>query len=119
MQRREGAFFQALALPSHFLFLLLPSHFCPSISNAFSQHLFLLKYKKRKKIIEEKKNVEKGGSLPSSSCFALSLLAPVFNLMFLPFRFKHFFLGIFFISSKRKERKTQRKKTIEKKKNVE
>jgi hypothetical protein len=65
---------------------------------------------KKKKTIKKKKNAEKGGSLPSSSHFALSLLAPAFGLLFLPFRFKHFLLGIFFFSSRRKGKKTQRKK---------
>jgi hypothetical protein len=36
MQRREGAFFQAPTLPSHFWLSLLPPHFCPFVSNMFS-----------------------------------------------------------------------------------
>jgi hypothetical protein len=51
-----------------------------------------------------------GGSLPSSSCFALSLLAPVSTLLF-----QMHSPSIFFFSSKRKEKKTKKKKTIEKK----
>jgi hypothetical protein len=65
--------------------------------------------KTKKKIHKEEKNAEKGGSLPSSFCFALSNLALVSGLLFLAFRFKCFLLGIF-LSSIRKERKTQRKK---------
>jgi len=52
-------------------------------------------------------------------CSALSLLALPSGLLFLLFRFKHFFLGIFFSSSRRKKIKTKRqKKTIEKKKKL-
>jgi hypothetical protein len=42
-EEKEGVFLQAFALFSHFLLLLLPFHFYPSISNAFSWHLFFLK----------------------------------------------------------------------------
>jgi len=38
--------------------------------------------KKEKKPIGKKKNAKKGGSIPSNSCFALSLLVPVSTLMF-------------------------------------
>jgi hypothetical protein len=72
--------------------------------------------KQRKKIIEKKKNAEKGGSLPSNSRSTLSLLAPISSLLFFTFRFKHFLLGIFFFSNKRKEKKTQRKKNHRKEK---
>jgi hypothetical protein len=72
---------------------------------------------KKKNNHREKKNAKKGGSLPSNSYSALSLLVSAFGLMFLPFHFKHFLLGIFFFSSRRKERKTQNK-IIEKKKNA-
>jgi hypothetical protein len=65
---------------------------------------------KEKKNHREEKNAEKKRSLPLSFRFALSLLALAFALMFLPFCFKRFFLGIFFFSSIRKERKTQRRK---------
>jgi hypothetical protein len=39
-----------------------------------------------------------------------------FLLLFLPFRFKCFFLASFFFSNKRKKRKTQRKKNHRRKK---
>jgi hypothetical protein len=52
-----------------------------------------------------KRNAEKGRSFPSSSHFALSLLVPAFALLF-----QTLFLGIFFFSSIRKLKKTQRKK---------
>jgi hypothetical protein len=41
---------------------------------------------------QQQKNQEKGGSLPSSSHFALSLWAPTFALLLLPFCFKCFLL---------------------------
>jgi len=59
--------------------------------------------------MEKKKNVEKGRSLPLSSRYTLSLLAPTSGLLFLPFCFKRFLLGIFFFSKEKK------KKTIGKK----
>ncbi len=74
------------------------------------------KKNKEKKPQRRKKNVEKGGSLPSRSHLALSLLVPTSSLLFLPFRFKRFLLGIFFYSSKRKKGKTQRKKNHRKEK---
>jgi hypothetical protein len=43
MQRRDGVFFQALTLPSHFWLPLLPSHFCLSVSNVFFWRLFVFK----------------------------------------------------------------------------
>jgi hypothetical protein len=59
------------------------SRFYPSISNAFSWHLLLLmqkKKKQRKKTIEKKINAEKGGSFPSNSHSAFSLLPSHFCL---------------------------------------
>jgi len=55
----------------------------------------------------EKKKMQRreGVYLLSSYCSALSLLVPTFGLLFLPFRFKRFLFGIFFFSSKRKEKK--------------
>jgi len=72
--------------------LTFGSRFCPSISNAFSWHLFLLKQKKRKNNYRGKKNAKKGRSFPSSSYSTLSLLAPSSALPLLPFYFKCFFL---------------------------
>jgi hypothetical protein len=67
------------------------------------------KKNKGKKTIEKKNNAEKGGSLPSSF---LSFLAPTYALLFLPFHFKHFLLGIFLFSSRNFffKKNTQRKK---------
>ncbi len=84
MQRREGAFLQAF---------ILPSHFCPFVSNAFSWHLLLLKHKKIKKNTKKKKIVEKGRNFPLSSRSTLSLLAPVYAFLLFPFCFKHFLLA--------------------------
>jgi hypothetical protein len=36
MHRNEGAFLQASTMPFHFWLPLLPSPFCPSVSNVFS-----------------------------------------------------------------------------------
>jgi hypothetical protein len=81
---------------------------------AHCRRLFLLKHKKDKTHKKTtKKNQEKGKSLPSNFCFALSLLAFTFTLPF-----QVFFLGIFF-SSSRGKKNTKKKKTIEKKKYAE
>jgi hypothetical protein len=50
----------------------------------------------------------KGGSLPSSSCFALSLLALISAFSFLHFYFKRFFLVFSFSQAKKKKKKTHR-----------
>jgi len=105
-------FLQAPTLPFHFWLLLLPSHFYPSVSNTFSWHLFLLKQKKRKKKNKKKKTIEKinakkGGSFPSSSCIALSFLAPASTLSLMPFYFKFFLLAS--SSSQTKEKKREKK----------
>jgi hypothetical protein len=102
MQKREGAFLQAPARPSYFWLSLLPFCFKRFFITFFS---FQAKEKKRKPI-EKNINAKKRKSLPSSSRSAHSLLAFAFGILFLPFRFKHFLLGIFFFSSKRKEKKT-------------
>jgi hypothetical protein len=101
MQRKEGAFLQAPTLPSHFWLSILPFYFkCFLLAFSSSQA------EEKKKII---KNVEEGESLPLSSHFAFSFLAPVSGLLFQHFRFKHFFLGIFFFSIKRKKKNTKKK----------
>ncbi len=112
MQRKEGAFFQTLALPFHFWLPLLPSHFCPSFQKVFTGKLLIKtqKKKKKKKTIEKKKNAENGWSFPSSSYFALSLLAPTPTFPLLPFCFKHFLLTSSCFQAKEKKRKPQRKK---------
>jgi flagellar biosynthesis protein FlhB len=67
------------------------------------------KEEKEKKNHRKEKNAKKGRSLPSSSQSALSFLVLAFGLMFLSFRFKRFFLGIFFFSNIKKEKNTKRK----------
>jgi hypothetical protein len=71
---------------------LLHFHFkCFLLASFFSQ-VEEKKNTKKKKTIEKKKNAEKGGSLPSSSHSAFSLLAPTFAFLLLHFHFKHFLL---------------------------
>jgi len=112
MQRREGIFLQAPVLPFHFWVPLLPSHFCPSVSNAFPWHLLLLKEKKRKekKNHIEKKKCKEGKELS----FKLSLCPLTFGSHFCPpasaLPFQTLSLGIFFFSSRRKEKKRETKK---------
>jgi len=65
--------------------------------------------KETKRKHREKKNVKKGRSFPSSSFYALSLLASAFALLLLPFYFKHLLLT----SS---SSQVGKKKTIEEKK---
>jgi hypothetical protein len=72
---------------------------------------------KEKETKGRKKNAKKGGSLPSSSHSALSLVAPTCGLLFLPFRFKHFLFGIFFLR-RRKERKPQRRKKMQRREGI-
>jgi hypothetical protein len=71
--------------------------------------LFFLKHREdkiHKKTI--KKNQEKGGSLPSHSYFALSLLALVSTFLLLHFHFKCFFLASYFFQAE-ENKKTQKK----------
>ncbi len=110
MQISEGAFL----LPFHFWLPLLPSHFCPFVSNVFfGIFLFSSRRKKRKqtkkKQIEEKKCKEGRELTFKLSLYPLTL-APAFGLLFLPYCFKCFLLGICFFSSKRKEKKHKEKK---------
>jgi uncharacterized protein YqhQ len=63
---------------------------------------------KKKNHKKGKKNTEKGKNFPLSSCSALSLCAPTFALLLLPFYFKHFLLASF--SSQVEERKKNNKK---------
>jgi hypothetical protein len=68
------------------------------------RRLFLLKHKenktqKKKNQKNQKKHQEKGGSLPSSSHFTLSLLVLVSTLLF-----QTLSPSIFFFSSKRKKK---------------
>jgi hypothetical protein len=101
MQRREGSYFQALALPLTFGFYLWPPISAILFQTLSPWHFLFLKQKKKKKTIL-KKNAKKGGSLLSSSCSTLSLLAFASGLIGLPFHFKHFLLSIFLFSSKKK-----------------
>jgi preprotein translocase subunit YajC len=74
---------RSFPLSSRFAFSLLPSRFCPSVSNTFSYHLLLLKQKEKNH--RKEKNVEKGKSLFSSSHSALSLWLLLLALCFFPF----------------------------------
>jgi hypothetical protein len=112
---KEGAYLQALALPYHFWFLFLPSHFCTSVSSAFSWHLFIFKQKKKTHTHKEKKTIKKKiyvkkRSLPSSSHSAFSLLTPIFTFLLLHFCFKCFLLASFFSQAKEKKKNTKKKK---------
>ncbi len=89
MQRREGTYLQALALPSHFWLLLLPFRLCTSISSVL------------------KKNAEKGRSLPLSSLSTLSLLALASTFPLLHSCFKCFLLA--FSSPQIEEKKNAKK----------
>jgi len=104
MKRKEGTYFQALTLPSHFWLPLLPFCFKRFLLAPSSQVK-----EKKKKTIEKKKNVEKGRSFPLSSCFALSLCALVFALLLIPFCFKQFLLASFFFQVEERK-KTKKKK---------
>jgi hypothetical protein len=69
----------------------------------FYPDIFFLSSRREKKNHREKKNMQKkGGSLPSSSCFALSLLALVSAFSLLHFYFKRFLLVSFFSQGKKK-----------------
>jgi len=76
----------------------------------FSPSIFFFSSIREKKTIEKKKYAKKGGSLPSSSRFALSFLALASALSF-----QAFSPGIFFFSNIRKKKhkkKTHRKEKI-------
>jgi len=69
MQRKEGAYLQALVLPFHFWLWLLASYFCLFVSSTFSLAFSSSQVGKRKRntkkqIIEKKKTAKKGRSLP-------------------------------------------------------
>ncbi len=59
---------------------------------------------------------KKGGSLPSNSCFALSLLALVSTFSLLHFYFKRFLLISSFSQAKKKKKKSKKKTHREEKK---
>jgi hypothetical protein len=81
---------------------------------AFSLSIFFFSSKKKttqkKKPIEKKKNANKGRSLLSNFCFALSFLAPTFALSF-----QVLSPNIFFFSNKRKKKHNEKKNHREKK----
>jgi hypothetical protein len=62
MQIREGAYFQALALPSHFWLLLLPFRFKCFLLTSFSFQTKEKKNTMKKKTIEKKKMQKKEGT---------------------------------------------------------
>jgi hypothetical protein len=113
MQRREGVFLQALALPSHFWVLLLPSHF-----KCFFWHLLLFKHKKRKENHREEKNAEKGRSFPLNSALAFHFWFPLLPFCFCPFVSNTFSWHLLFLKQKKRKEK-QRKKNHREEKNVE
>jgi hypothetical protein len=86
-----------LTFDSRFCFLVLHFHFkCFILTSSFYQV-------EGKKKPQRKENMQKkGGSLPSSSCFALSFLALVFAFSFLHFYFKRFLLVSSFSQAKKK-----------------
>jgi len=76
------------------------------------RHLLILKHKEDKHTRNQQKEYQdKGGSLPSSSHFALSLLTPTSTLLF-----QTLSPSIFFFSSRRKKKEKQIKKNHRKKK---
>jgi hypothetical protein len=86
MQRREGAYLQALTLPFHFWLPLLGSCFYPFISSTFSLASFSSQAKGKKKRHKEKKNhreekkCKKGKVYTSHFCIwdeVLLLLSPL------------------------------------------
>ncbi len=113
MQRREGFFLQAPTLPSHFQLLLLPSHFCPSVSNTFSLHLLLLKQKKKEnkeKNHKEEKKCREGEALS----FKLPLCPLTFGSHFWPLISALLFQAlslqhILFLKQKEKKHKKEKK----------
>jgi len=78
----------------------------------FYPDLFFLSSRREKKKPQRKKKFpKKGGSLPSSSCFALSLMALVSTFSLLHFYFKRFLLVSYFSQAKKKtngEKKTHK-----------
>jgi hypothetical protein len=64
MQIREGAYFQAFVLPSHFWLLLLPFCFKRFLLTSSSFQTKEEKKHNEKKNHREEKNAEKGGNLP-------------------------------------------------------
>jgi hypothetical protein len=82
----------------------------------FSPSIFLFSSRKKEKKTKKKKNAEKGRSFPLSSHSTLSLLAPTFALLLLPFCFKHFLLASFSSQVKEKKEKHKEKKNQRKKK---
>ncbi len=102
-KRKEGACFQALALSSHFWFLLLPFCFKRFLLASFSSQ-------KTKNHREEKKCKER-----KELSFKLLLCPFTFGSHFCPFVSNAFSLHLLLKQKKRKEN-TKEKKTIEKKK---
>jgi flagellar biosynthesis protein FlhB len=86
------------------------------LTSSSSQREEKKKNTKKEKTIEKRKNAEKGGSLPSSSCFALSFLALASALLLLPFRFKCFLLTLSSSQIEEKKEKHKEKKTHRKEK---
>jgi len=98
IQRRDGAFFKTFTLHSHFWLSLLPSHFCPFVSNIFSRHLLLLKQKKRKEKHKEKNICREGREFS----FKLPLYRLTFGSCFCPFILNIFSLASSYFKAKYK-----------------
>jgi len=120
-KKGEGAYLQALVLPSHFWFPLLLSRFCTFVSSAFSWHLLLFKWKK-KKTQRKKKNCRKqkickeGKELTFKLLLYPFILGSYFCLLASTLSFQALSLCIFLFSNRRRKKKHKEKKTIEKKK---
>jgi hypothetical protein len=110
MKRKEGTYFQALTLPSHFWLPLLPFCFKRFLLAPSSQVK-----EKKKKTIEKKKNCRKGKELSFKLLFCPLTLCSCFCPLAYTLLFQTISPGIFFFSSRRKK-KNKEKKTIEKKK---
>jgi len=76
----------------------------------FSLGIFF--FSSKKKNHREKKNPEKGGSLPLSFCSALSFWALASGLLFLAFCFKHFSLASSSSQAEEKKKKHKEKKNV-------
>ncbi len=74
MQRREGAYLQALTLPSHFWLSLVASYFCPFVSNAFSLASSSQAEEKKRKHKGKKNHRKKKCRERKEHTFFLSLL---------------------------------------------
>ncbi len=118
MQKREGVFLQAPTLCSHFWLSFLPSHFWLSISNVFSQHLFLLKQQKiikKKTTIEKKKMQRKEGAYLQTLTLPFHFWFPLLASCFYLFISSTFSLASSFSQAEEKKEKHKTKSQKRKK----